>query len=221
MSSLVRTRRSATLIVMVIWAMALSLNAVPASAASISAPPQASCNGSSVSAAGRQAQVVRCCSQPAVTTIDKANRIADCAYTQIGVPYVAGAMNPSYSTNPGFDCSKFTTWTMFWSGISLTALAKTQWTQAAVLPTPTGEYRVAQYSRSQGMPRRGDLVFFTAAPGGAANTIDHVGIFIGGTGADYDLYIHAPGTGYKVMTSHLMSGSGSLPSRYFGFARYF
>ena len=147
-----------------------------------------------------------------------------CAQTQIGTPYVSGRMVPQPNAGAGFDCSKFTTWVFYHVGVGLPALAQSQWDNAPhyMLPNGTPDSRQKRWLKSQGTPQPGDLVFFTGDVGGT--NITHVGIYIGKGIDSYgvpstDLYIHAPGSGMSVMKSHLLSG-GSLPARYYGFARY-
>lgn len=159
-----------------------------------------------------------------VTAAPTGSKLAACAATQLGVPYRALGRTPNYELNPGFDCSGFTSFVMYFAGKSLDPLAKNQWKQGALIPLPNGSYYGPGRGQfpGKGLPRTGDLVFFTPTDGSKepANTIDHVGMFVGGTGANYDLYIHARGTGYAVEYAHLFATTGSLPKRYFGYARY-
>ena len=79
------------------------------------------------------------------------------------------------------------------------------------MPRSVGEQFAAGAQVPDGKPLKGDLVFFSASPGG---DLTHVGIYLGdGT------FIHAPGSGKNVRRESL--GSGYFRSRFAGARAYF
>ena len=135
--------------------------------------------------------------------LDKYAIVTAYAQSQLGVPYVSNAMQPG----AGFDCSGFTKWVMSTVGVGLTHFSGAQWNEGLA----------AWPLKDKAQLKRGDLIFFTDIAGGT--TINHVGMFLGGSGADADLYIHSA-EGIGVSLKHLNDG-GTLGKRYYGHKRYF
>ncbi|UHA75594.1 C40 family peptidase [Paenibacillus sp. 481] len=116
--------------------------------------------------------------KPPVTK-NKAERVLDTAYDQLGVKYVWGGTTPS-----GFDCSGFVKYAFSKHGINLPRTSRDMYKYAG---TPVKN------------PEQGDLVFFAA--GGKGSSITHVGIYVGN-----NKYINASsGKARKVVVSSLSS----------------
>jgi len=96
----------------------------------------------------------------------------------IGVEYAWGGT----SSRQGFDCSGLVRAVYDLNGLSLPRSSADQYRAG----TPVARNRL----------KGGDLVFFSASPGGR---VSHVGIFIGG-----DTFIHAPGTGSTIRRDSLV-----------------
>lgn len=144
--------------------------------------------------------------------LDKYAIVTAYATSQLGVSYVANASSPG----AGFDCSGFTKWVMSTIGVKLTHYSAAQW----------NEGMAAWGLKDTTQLKRGDLIFFTEKtnPGLTEKTnpssgINHVGIFLGGSGADKYLYIHSA-EGIGVSFKRLDDG-GTLADRYYGHKRYF
>lgn len=103
---------------------------------------------------------------------DLRDRLAATAESFIGVDYVWGGT----TAEAGFDCSGLVRAVYQLNGLAM--------------PRSVGEQYIAGAPPAKGQPLKGDLVFFSATPGGDRT---HVGIYIG-DGA----FIHAPGSGKKV-----------------------
>jgi len=116
---------------------------------------------------------------PLLRAGDLRDRLAATAESFLGVDYVWGGT----SAESGFDCSGLVRAVYQLNGLAM--------------PRLVGEQYAAGSPVEDGQPRRGDLVFFSATPGGART---HVGIYIG-DGA----FIHAPGSGKKVCRESLAS----------------
>ncbi|MBK3495854.1 C40 family peptidase [Viridibacillus sp. YIM B01967] len=95
------------------------------------------------------------------------NKIISAGSQYLGVPYVWGGMSPS-----GFDCSGFTAYAYKKAGYG-------------TLPHNSRSQRAV--TKEVNSPQVGDLIFFTASPGGS--TITHVGLYAGN-----NKVLHAAGT---------------------------
>ena len=107
------------------------------------------------------------------------DRLVETAKSFIGVEYAWGGT----STRSGFDCSGLVRAVYQLNGLAMPRLVGDQYQAGA--PVPGDKLR------------KGDLVFFTAAPGGP---LSHVGIYIGD-----GVFIHAPGSGKYVRRESLDS----------------
>ena len=143
----------------------------------------------------------------------KAEVVEAAARAQLGKPYVANGASP----NIGFDCSGFTMFVYSQIGITLPHYSADQYSTAKSISG--GRLSLATAISSTASPlRRGDLIFFTDVIGGT--TINHVAIFLGGTGADRFLYIHSSDDVGKVNLKRLDDG-GTLAKRLYGYRRFF
>lgn len=124
---------------------------------------------------------------------DLREKLAATAESFIGVDYAWGGT----STRSGFDCSGL-------------VLAVYQLNGLAMPRSVRDQFRAGSAVAGNGM-RKGDLVFFSASPGGE---LSHVGIYIGD-----GVFIHAPGSGKNVRRESL--GSGYFRSRFAGARAYF
>jgi cell wall-associated NlpC family hydrolase len=105
------------------------------------------------------------------------DRLVETAKSFIGVEYAWGGT----STRSGFDCSGLVRAVYQLNGLAMPRLVGDQY--QAGTPVPGDKLR------------KGDLVFFTAVPGGP---LSHVGIYIGD-----GVFIHAPGSGKYVRRESL------------------
>lgn len=118
--------------------------------------------------------------RPGPAATDLRERLAATAESFIGVDYAWGGT----TTRSGFDCSGLVLAVYRLNGLAMPRSVRDQ-------------YR-AGTEVSRDRLSKGDLVFFTASPGGE---LSHVGIYIGnGT------FIHAPGSGKNVRRESLASG---------------
>jgi len=130
--------------------------------------------------------------RPAPLAADIRERLTVTAEGFIGVDYAWGGT----STRSGFDCSGLVQAVYQLNGLAMPRSVRDQYrTGTAVV----GDRLM-----------KGDLVFFSASPGGA---LSHVGIYIG-DGA----FIHAPGSGKNVRRESL--GSAYFKSHYAGARDY-
>lgn len=118
-------------------------------------------------------------SRPSAPDNDLRNKLAATAESFIGMDYSWGGT----TSRDGFDCSGLVKTVYQLNGISL--------------PRSVSEQYRAGTAVSRDRMLKGDLVFFSAFPGGA---LSHVGICVGGRS-----FIHAPGTGKKVREESLDS----------------
>ncbi len=138
--------------------------------------------GPSTPAAGR----------PAPSAADIRERLTITAEGFIGVDYAWGGT----STRSGFDCSGLVQAVYQLNGLAMPRSVRDQYRAGTAV---AGEQLM-----------KGDLVFFSASPGGE---LSHVGIYIGdGT------FIHAPGSGKNVRRESL--GSAYFKSHYSGARAY-
>jgi hypothetical protein len=129
---------------------------------------------------------------PLVRAGDLRERIAATAESFVGVDYTWGGT----TAESGFDCSGLVRAVYQLNGLAM--------------PRSVGEQYAAGSPIETQQPRKGDLVFFSATPGGART---HVGIYLGdGT------FIHAPGSGKKVRRESF--GSGYFRTHYAGARSY-
>ena len=105
------------------------------------------------------------------------DRLVETAKSFIGVEYAWGGT----STRSGFDCSGLVRAVYQLNGLAMPRLVGDQYQAGTSVP---GDKL-----------RKGDLVFFTAVPGGS---LSHVGIYIGD-----GVFIHAPGSGKYVRRESL------------------
>lgn len=131
--------------------------------------------------------------EPAPSAAELRERLAATAESFIGVDYAWGGT----STRSGFDCSGL-------------VLAVYQLNGLAMPRSVRDQFRAGAAVEGTGMSK-GDLVFFTASPGGE---LSHVGIYIGD-----GVFIHAPGSGKNVRRESL--DSGYFRSRFAGARAYF
>lgn len=106
------------------------------------------------------------------------NKVISAGSQYLGVPYVWGGMSPS-----GFDCSGFTAYAYKKAGYG-------------TLPHNSRSQR--SVTKNVSSPEVGDLIFFTASPGGS--TITHVGLYAGN-----NKVLHAAGD--KVQYQSVAKGS--------------
>jgi cell wall-associated NlpC family hydrolase len=106
---------------------------------------------------------------------------AEVAMQQRGKPYVYGAEGPDT-----FDCSGLTMYAYAAANISLPHSSRVQYTMGK--PVSSGDFQV------------GDLLFY----GGSADTIHHVGMYIGD-----GMMVHASTEGVPVKTTDAPNGGGS------------
>ena len=131
--------------------------------------------------------------EPAPSAAELRERLAATAESFIGVDYAWGGT----STRSGFDCSGL-------------VLAVYQLNGLAMPRSVRDQFQAGSAVSADGMSK-GDLVFFSASPGGG---LSHVGIYIGD-----GVFIHAPGSGKNVRRESL--GSGYFRTRFAGARAYF
>ncbi len=115
--------------------------------------------------------------RPALTTADLRERLVATAESFIGIDYAWGGT----TTRSGFDCSGLVLAVYRLNGLAMPRSVRDQYGAGTAI--------------DRDRLRKGDLVFFSASPGGA---LSHVGIYIG-DGA----FIHAPGSGKNVRRESL------------------
>jgi len=130
--------------------------------------------------------------RPAPLAADIRERLTVTAEGFIGVDYAWGGT----STRSGFDCSGLVQAVYQLNGLAMPRSVRDQYRAGTAV---VGDRLM-----------KGDLVFFSASPGGA---LSHVGIYIG-DGA----FIHAPGSGKNVRRESL--GSAYFKSHYAGARDY-
>jgi len=131
--------------------------------------------------------------RPALTTSDLRERLVATAESFIGIDYAWGGT----TTRSGFDCSGLVLAVYRLNGLAMPRSVRDQYGAGTAV------------DRDRLM--KGDLVFFSASPGGG---LSHVGIYIG-DGA----FIHAPGSGKNVRRESL--ASAYFKSRFSGARAYF
>lgn len=130
--------------------------------------------------------------RPGPAAADLRERLAATAESFIGVDYAWGGT----TTRSGFDCSGLVLAVYRLNGLAMPRSVRDQYRAGTAV--------------SGDRLSKGDLVFFTASPGGE---LSHVGIYIGnGT------FIHAPGSGKNVRRESL--ASGYFRSRFSGARAY-
>lgn len=130
--------------------------------------------------------------RPGPAATDLREKLAATAESFIGVDYAWGGT----TTRSGFDCSGLVLAVYRLNGLAMPRSVRDQYRAGTAV--------------SGDRLSKGDLVFFTASPGGA---LSHVGIYIGdGT------FIHAPGSGKNVRRESL--ASAYFRSRYSGARAY-
>ncbi len=120
------------------------------------------------------------------------------ALSQRGVPYVWGGGGPAGPTAGGFDCSGLMVYAF--AGIGVTVPHQTQLIWADFQP------RIRDLASIQ----PGDMLLFGAV-GGDPATIEHVGLYLGGS-----RMVHAPTTGQTVTVAEDLWGSGYWRPRFVG-----
>jgi len=118
--------------------------------------------------------------RPALTTSDLRDRLVATAESFIGIDYAWGGT----TTRSGFDCSGLVLAVYRLNGLAMPRSVREQYAAGTAVPSDR--------------LMKGDLVFFSGAPGGE---LSHVGIYIG-NGA----FIHAPGSGKNVRRESFASG---------------
>lgn len=117
--------------------------------------------------------------EPGLSGAGLRDRLVSTAESFIGVDYAWGGT----SSRSGFDCSGLVLAVYQLNGLAMPRSVRDQFRAGA----PVGRDRL----------KKGDLVFFSAAPHG---DLTHVGIYIGD-----DTFIHAPGSGKQVRRESLDS----------------
>jgi hypothetical protein len=118
--------------------------------------------------------------RPGPAATDLREKLVATAESFIGVDYAWGGT----TTRSGFDCSGLVLAVYRLNGLAMPRSVRDQYRAGTAV--------------SGARLSKGDLVFFTASPGGE---LSHVGIYIG-----HGTFIHAPGSGKNVRRESLASG---------------